>query len=55
VKKLIINLIKNACHKISIDLNENEIQIDRPKSLEHGDYSSNIALQISKRLKKKST
>jgi arginyl-tRNA synthetase len=52
VKKLIINLIKNACHKISIDLNENEIQIDRPKSLEHGDYSSNIALQISKRLKK---
>ena len=52
MKKLIINLIKNACHKISIDLNENEIQIDRPKSLEHGDYSSNIALQISKRLKK---
>jgi arginyl-tRNA synthetase len=52
VKKLIINLIENACHKISIDLNENEIQIDRPKSLEHGDYSSNIALQISKRLKK---
>lgn len=52
MKKLIINLIKNACHKFSIDLNENEIQIDRPKSLEHGDYSSNIALQISKRLKK---
>jgi len=52
VKNQIYNILSNALQQLNIDISEVYIHIERPKSLEHGDYSSNIALQLAKGIKK---
>jgi arginyl-tRNA synthetase len=52
VKNQIYNILSDALQQLNIDISEVYIHIERPKSLEHGDYSSNIALQLAKGIKK---
>lgn len=52
VKNQISNILSDALQQLNIDISEVYIHIERPKSLEHGDYSSNIALQLAKGIKK---
>jgi arginyl-tRNA synthetase len=52
VKNQISNILSDALHQLNIDISEVDIHIERPKSLEHGDYSSNIALQLAKGMQK---
>lgn len=51
MKELLIKEIENALKKLNIE--ENEITVERPKNKENGDYASNIALQLASKLKKK--
>ena len=55
MKNQISNILSDALHQLNIDISEVDIHIERPKTLEHGDYSSNIALQLAKGMKKKSS
>ena len=52
MKNQIFNILSDALHQLNTDISEVDIHIERPKSLEHGDYSSNIALQLAKGMKK---
>lgn len=52
MKTQLTNIISAALDQILDDSSIVDIQIDRPKSLQHGDYSTNLALQLSKILKK---
>ena len=52
MKNQISNILSDALQQLNIDISEVDIHIERPKSLEHGDYSSNIALQLAKGMKK---
>ncbi|MDA9913629.1 arginine--tRNA ligase [Methylophilaceae bacterium] len=52
MKNQISNILSDALQQLNIDISEVYIHIERPKSLEHGDYSSNIALQLAKGFKK---
>ena len=52
MKNQIYNILSDALQQLNIDISEVYIHIERPKSLEHGDYSSNIALQLAKGIKK---
>ena len=52
MKNQISNILSDALQQLNIDISEVYIHIERPKSLEHGDYSSNIALQLAKGIKK---
>ena len=51
MKKLISDLIKKTCENFGVIIDDQDIEIDRPKSLGHGDFSTNIALKLSKQLK----
>ncbi len=48
LKKLITDSLESIVGDVAI----NQITIEIPKSAEHGDYSSNIALQLAKKLRK---
>ena len=48
LKKLITDSLETIVADVAID----QIAIEIPKSAEHGDYSSNIALQLAKNLRK---
>ena len=50
MKELIITALKKSLSKLNIDYNE-ELEITRPKQKENGDYSSNIAMKLTKVLK----
>ena len=50
IKKELSNIIKNSLKKIEI--NDKNIVIEIPAKKENGDYSSNIALTLTKELKK---
>ncbi len=51
IKKELQEIIKDSLIKNDInDINSNEIIIEIPKSQENGDYSTNIALTLTKRL-----
>ena len=52
VKNQIIELIASASKNIGAEDAKSKIQIERPKTIEHGDFSSNIALQLAKPLGK---
>jgi arginyl-tRNA synthetase len=52
VKTEIASIISSALDQILDDSSTIDIHIERPKTLEHGDYSTNIALQLTKILKK---
>jgi arginyl-tRNA synthetase len=52
VKKQIKKLISDTLKKIKIPTDNFLIELDRPKHIKYGDFSCNIALQISKTMKK---
>ena len=52
MKTELASIISSALDQILDDSSAIDIQIERPKTLEHGDYSTNIALQLTKILKK---
>lgn len=52
IKAEIQQIIKKSLSKLNISYEENEIQIEIPKEECNGDYSSNIALVLSKMLHK---
>jgi arginyl-tRNA synthetase len=52
VKTELASIISSALDQILDDSSSVDIHIERPKTLEHGDYSTNIALQLTKILKK---
>ncbi len=52
MKTQLASIISSALDQILDDSSIIDIHIERPKTLEHGDYSTNIALQLTKILKK---
>lgn len=52
MKTELASIISSALDQILDDPSTIDIHIERPKTLEHGDYSTNIALQLTKILKK---
>ncbi len=50
IKKEIIKIIKESLDKLNIDISESDIIIDIPKNANNGDYSTNIALLLTKKL-----
>ena len=52
MKTELASIISSALDQILDDSSAIDIHIERPKTLEHGDYSTNIALQLTKILKK---
>lgn len=52
MKTELASIISSALDQILDDPSTIDIHIERPKTLEHGDYSTNIALQLTKLLKK---
>lgn len=52
IKEEIKQIIAKSLDNLNIDYNYDEIIIDNPKSENNGDYSTNIALTLTKKLKK---
>lgn len=53
MKEKIITLIKDALSKLNIEVES--VDLEHPADLAHGDYSTNVALILSKKLKRKPT
>ncbi len=51
MKQHIIELLGQAAAKINADLSQVEIILDRPKAAEHGDFASNLAMQLARPLR----
>src|SRR5690606_11051455 len=48
----ITNAVQSLCEDLDVvDAKEPIVKIEQPASLEHGDYSSNIAMQLAKALR----
>ena len=52
MKAHLIDLLFASVRKLTGDVSQSQILIERPKLIEHGDFSTNIALVLSKVLKK---
>jgi arginyl-tRNA synthetase len=52
VKSHLLQLLLPVAQSIHPEILANSIQLDRPKSIEHGDFSSNLAMALAKTLKK---
>jgi len=52
VKSHLLQLLLPVAQSIHPDILASTIQLDRPKSIEHGDFSSNLAMALAKPLKK---
>jgi arginyl-tRNA synthetase len=52
LKQIISDLLLQAAQKLVADTSSLTIILERPKSAEHGDFASNIAMQLAKPLKK---
>jgi len=52
VKSHLLQLLLPVAQSIYPEILANSIQLDRPKSIEHGDFSSNLAMALAKSLKK---
>ena len=50
IKKELQQIIKNSLDKNNIDLSIEEITIETPKDITNGDYSTNVALILTKKL-----
>ena len=50
LQKELKNIVNGAANKLYTELPDIEVSLERPKSSEHGDYSSNLALQLAKKL-----
>lgn len=46
-------LLKNSLSKVGVDININDIIVDKPKDSTKGDYSTNLAMRIAPKLQKK--
>jgi len=51
LKQHIIELLGQAAAKIGADVGQIEIILDRPKSAEHGDFATNLAMLLAKPLR----
>ena len=52
IKQKIQGIIKTGLDKLEIDFELDKIIIETPKDTKHGDYSTNIALVLTKELRK---
>ncbi len=52
MKSHLLKLLLTVAQSIHPEILANSIQIDRPKSIEHGDFSTNLAMMLAKTLKK---
>ncbi len=52
LRKMIKNLILNSLKKLEIDINISDIVVEIPKNKKNGDFSSNIAMHLCKKLSK---
>ncbi len=52
MKSHLLQLLLPVAQSIHPEILANSIQLDRPKSIEHGDFSSNLAMMLAKTLKK---
>jgi len=52
VKSHLLQLLLPVAQSIHPEILANSIQLDRPKSIEHGDFSTNLAMMLAKTLKK---
>jgi len=52
VKSHLLQLLLPVAQSIHPEILANSIQLDRPKSIEHGDFSTNLAMMLAKPLKK---
>ena len=52
MKSHLLKLLLPVAQSIYPEILANSIQLDRPKSIEHGDFSSNLAMMLAKPLKK---
>ena len=52
MKSHLLQLLLPIAQSIYPEILANSIQLDRPKSIEHGDFSSNLAMMLAKPLKK---
>lgn len=52
MKSHLLQLLLPVAQSIYPEILVNAIQLDRPKSIEHGDFSSNLAMMLAKPLKK---
>lgn len=46
------SIFTNCINKLSIDIDLTELQFDTPKDIKHGDLSTNLAMRLTKKLKK---
>ena len=51
MKAHITQLLAQAAASFSADITPDNIILERPKSAEHGDFSSNLAMQLAKPLR----
>lgn len=52
IEKKLQKVIYDGLHNLGIEVAQNEIQLDIPKDVNHGDYASNICLRLAKVAKK---
>jgi arginyl-tRNA synthetase len=52
-KDILRRILEHGVRAIAPEAQGVEIHLERPKNPEHGDYASNVALQLSKQLKRK--
>ncbi|MFZ1907755.1 MAG: arginine--tRNA ligase [Burkholderiales bacterium] len=52
-KDILRRILEHGAHAVAPEAEGVEIHLERPKNPEHGDYASNVALQLSKQLKRK--
>src|SRR5260221_11827450 len=52
-KSRLAHLVREAVRAAFPEAGEGEIELDRPKNPEHGDLTTNVALQLAKRVGRK--
>ncbi|MBC8024257.1 MAG: arginine--tRNA ligase, partial [Burkholderiales bacterium] len=52
-KSRLSGLVQEAVRKVFPDAGDVEVELDRPKNAAHGDFSTNVALQLAKRVGRK--
>ncbi len=52
INNKIINALNDALNRLNIDYDPDKIVLDRPKQTDHGEWSTNIAMQLASDLKK---
>jgi len=52
IKEEIKKLLEGALDKLDVDFESGDIALEHPADLEHGDYSSNIAMVLAKKMGK---